>query len=241
MGFTAQDSLQPTERLPPVGRQIAKYLAMKEKLDFELIVDSRRGDREAMEELFRRHYSSSLRTANRILRSEEDALEMVQSAYLKAFQHFSSFREESSFKTWITRIVMNECMVYFRNPARRQKWASIDDVEQCRRTPVPLRDPMPNPEEYASRQEVAALIRTAAKGLPETFRPVFSCCVSGFSTRDTAQALGLTIQATKTRLFRARSHMRPHLESVWSRNTVAPARASSRVGSCDIAESGRAA
>lgn len=219
------------------GRQIAKYLAMKEKLDLELIVDSRRGDREAMEELFRRHYPSSVRTAYRILRSEEDSQEIVQSAYLKAFQHFSSFREQASFKTWITRIVINECMVYFRNPARRLKWASIEDIEQCRRTPVPLRDPMPNPEEYASRREIAALIATAAEGLPETFRPVFSCCVSGFSTKDTAQALGLTIQATKTRLFRARSHMRPHLESVWTRSTATPG----KVATCAVAESSRAA
>ena len=73
----------------------------------ELIAGAHSGDTEAMAELFRRHYSRSVGVARRILPVQEDCLDAVQSAYLSAFQNFQSFRSEASFKTWITRIVVN--------------------------------------------------------------------------------------------------------------------------------------
>src|SRR5260370_25611177 len=76
------------------------------------------GDTEAMAELFRRHYSRSVGVARRILPVQEDCLDAVQSAYLSAFQNFQSFRAEASFNTWITRIVVNQCLGRLRKPDR---------------------------------------------------------------------------------------------------------------------------
>src|SRR5262249_22422088 len=77
--------------------------------EIDLIPLARQGDRLAIAELFRRHYPSSLSVARRILGSGEDSYDAVQTAYCSAFEHFSSFRGEAGFRTWITRIVMNCC------------------------------------------------------------------------------------------------------------------------------------
>ena len=66
---------------------------------------------DAINKLFAEHYKASLRTAYRILRSKEDSEDVVQTAYCAAFRHFHRFRGESSFKTWITRIVVNCCLI----------------------------------------------------------------------------------------------------------------------------------
>ena len=81
------------------GEGIAANDTVKEKPDLELILESREGNRDALDELFRRHYPYSIWTARRILGSEDDSRDAVQTAYLSAFQHLSSFREEASFKT----------------------------------------------------------------------------------------------------------------------------------------------
>ena len=92
---------------------------MHDKPELELIAQSQQGDQAAIAELFSRHYSSCLRLARGILRSEDDSQDAVQSAYVSAFQHFYAFRGESSFRTWISRIVINRCMVQRRTPWRR--------------------------------------------------------------------------------------------------------------------------
>lgn len=187
---------------------------MKEKPDAELICDSRNGDSGAIGELFRRHYPYVVRIARNILHSEEDSLDAVQSAYLSAFQHFASFRQQASFNTWITKIVINKCMSYFRKPERRQTWVRLDDVAPDR--PIPhLTDPTPNPEECASDREIAAVVVNAAAGLPKGLQQVVNLCgLADFSTKDAAGALGITVPAVKVRLFRARSRMRVPLQAV---------------------------
>jgi len=99
---------------------------VQQRIESELIADGRNGDRQALSELFERHYRSSVRAARRILHSDEEALDAVQSAYLAAFQHFGSFRGEASFNTWITRIVKNQCLMYLRRPERRV-WAKLEE------------------------------------------------------------------------------------------------------------------
>jgi RNA polymerase sigma factor (sigma-70 family) len=85
-------------------------------------------EREAINELFAQHYRASLRIAFRILRSNEDANDAVQNAYCEAFRHFDNFRGESSFKTWITRIVVNCCSMHLRERRRRPQ-VPLDDVQ----------------------------------------------------------------------------------------------------------------
>src|SRR5580704_4795411 len=92
---------------------------MREKREPDLIAAAKLGDGAAIAELFERHYPSSLGVARRILRSEEESQDAVQSAYLSAFRHLRSFRGDAAFKTWITRIVTNHCLMRLRQPWRR--------------------------------------------------------------------------------------------------------------------------
>src|ERR1700688_2253395 len=97
-----------------------------EEPERELISQARNGDEDAMVELFRRHYTHSISVARRILPAQEEFLDAVQSAYLSAFRNFRSFRAEASFKTWITRIVLNQCLMRLREPHRHRVTLSLD-------------------------------------------------------------------------------------------------------------------
>jgi RNA polymerase sigma-70 factor (ECF subfamily) len=180
---------------------------MQQRCDSELIADARNGDSHALSELFERHYRSSVRIARRIVRSEDDALDMVQSAYLAAFQHLGSFRGEASFNTWMTQIVKNMCLMYLRRPEGRM-WANLEE-EGATRAVIAHAGVPPTPEDIAWTRQAAAALRDAAKRLPESVQEVYTlCCVSGLCVKEAAEMLGLTVPATKTRLFRAQQRMR---------------------------------
>ena len=101
--------------------------SVQPRLDSELLADGRNGDGQALSELFERHYTSSLRVARRILRSDEEAYDAVQSAYLAAFEHLHGFRGDAQFNTWMTRIVMNQCFIYLRRPERRRVYSNLEE------------------------------------------------------------------------------------------------------------------
>jgi RNA polymerase sigma-70 factor (ECF subfamily) len=204
-------ALLVTRRLS-FGISIAHRGGMHDISELELSEQSRSGNVSALAELFRRYYPTSVRMALGILRSHDDSLDAVQSAYLSAYQHFSSFRQDASFKTWISRIVINKCLGYFRQPARRLRWVWLDDVESSD-PPVLLPGHMPSPEDAASTREIAAALAQAIQKLPQPMRQVVQLCtIGGLSTAAAADALGLSIPATKTRLFRARAKMQAHLQ-----------------------------
>lgn len=154
-------------------------------------------------------------------RQHDEALDAVQSAYLSAFRNLDSFRGESSFKTWITRIVTNQCLMRLRERARGHfvelDAAGIDAVT------FPIADRAPTPEDLALRKELRSALADAAGRLPERLREVFlRYTLSGFSLEETASALGLTIPATKTRLFRARTRIRSRLKAIWTHRYIPP-------------------
>jgi len=183
----------------------------REKPEPELIGDARIGDKDAMAELFRRHYPHSIAVARRMLPAQGEFLDAVQSAYLSAFQNFQSFRAEATFKTWITRIVVNHCLMRLREPRRRQVVVNLDHPGVNGGRPTIVGN-SPTPEDLALRAELNRAVTDAAARLPKRLSEVFiRCNVSGLSIQDTASALGITVQATKTRLFRARSLMRQKL------------------------------
>jgi RNA polymerase sigma-70 factor (ECF subfamily) len=185
---------------------------LNETPETQLIGDARNGNRDAITELFRRHYAHSIAVARRILPAQEEFLDAVQSAYLSAFRNFQSFRGDASFKTWITRIVLNQCLMRLR----RRRWCrfglSLDLLERTGAPPSVAED-SPSPENLALRAEMESTVAKAVSKLPGPLRDVFTRCgVSGLTMRDTADALGLTVPATKTRLFRARLQLRQELQ-----------------------------
>ena len=205
---------------------------MPDKPELQLITDSRNGDTKAIGELFRRHYPLSITVARRILPARDESSDAVQSAYLSAFRNFNSFRGDSSFKTWITRIVINQCLMNVRNSARPQHFISLDDSVSGV-NPVVVRDIAPTPEDLMQSAGMRkTLVETIAR-LPQRLRETFTLyAISGLSIAETAQALGLTVPATKTRLFRARSFMRSALKNIrYKENRTA----GPRTGACSPA------
>jgi RNA polymerase sigma-70 factor (ECF subfamily) len=189
---------------------------MEHKAETELITGGQRGEQAAISELFSRYYSLCLRLANRILHSEEDSRDAVQSAFLSAFRHLHSFRGDSTFKTWLGRIVVNQCLMYLRQPERRLGWVNLDSLYQSGLADS-LTSPALTPEKLAFSGEVAAALADGMSRLPEPLREVFSLYSgSGLSLKEVAGTLGLTLPAVKTRLFRANLQMRSHLKPIWS-------------------------
>ena len=189
--------------------------SLNETPEPQLVGDARNGNRDAIAELSRRHYTYSVAVARRILPAQEEFLDAVQSAYLSAFRNFQSFRGDASFKTWITRIVLNECRMRLREPRRRRFTLSLD-LSGRGGAPPSIAVDSRTPEDLALRAEIASAVAEAVSKLPKALSDVFiRCSVSGLSIRDTADALGLTVQATKTRLFRARLQVRQELQKAF--------------------------
>jgi RNA polymerase sigma-70 factor (ECF subfamily) len=194
---------------------------MLQKSEPELIDAGKRGDKAAITELFERHYPSSLEVARRILRSEEESQDAVQSAYFAAFRNLHGFRGDASFKTWITRIVTNYCLMRLRQPEIRTRWITLDTLAANQGSL--LASPAPSPEKSAFCGEIASALSAAVSTLPKSLCEVFQLYAnSGLSLREVAAAMGLTLPAAKSRLFRANARMRKHLQPVWS-NTRGPA------------------
>jgi RNA polymerase sigma-70 factor, ECF subfamily len=187
---------------------------MHNKTELQLITDSRTGDVDAIAELFQRHYASSLGVARRILQARDESQDTVQSAYLAAFRNFSSFRGESSFKTWITKIVINQCVMHLRRSSRQRRWVSLD-YSFAGLVPEIAVDQAPTPEDLVRSAEIHQKVVDTAGRLPRPLRDAFLLsAIAGLSAAETAQALGLTVSATKTRIFRARSFMRSQLRDL---------------------------
>jgi RNA polymerase sigma-70 factor, ECF subfamily len=199
---------------------------MLQTSEAELIDAGKRGDKAAITELFERHYPSSLDVARRILRSEEESQDAVQSAYFAAFRNLHGFRGDAAFKTWITRIVTNYCLMRLRQPEIRTRWINLDTLATNKLATNKgslLASPTPSPEKSAFCGEIASALSAAASTLPKSLCEVFHLYAnSGLSLREVAAAMGLSLPAAKSRLFRANARMRKHLQPVWS-NTRGPA------------------
>lgn len=161
---------------------------------------------DAINKLFAEHYKASLRTAKGILRLREDSEGAVQTAYCAAFRHLHRFRGESSFKTWITRIVVNCCLMQLRDRRARPQ-VPLDDVEST------VASHGATPEVLCYLAELEAAHARAASGLPRVLRDVYAeSAISGIAFPKVADQLGLTATAAKSRLFRARRKVQHALQ-----------------------------
>jgi RNA polymerase sigma-70 factor (ECF subfamily) len=184
-----------------------------EDLDKTLVAQSRMGDQDAMAELVRRHYSTSMRVARSILRNESEAEDAVQTAYSAAFRHLDSFREDARFATWITRIVVNQSIMRLRR-LRRANCVSLEELTAERTLTRFLTSHDPNPEDAAGRRETSMVVLRAVGKLPQTLRKAYTLhAVKGLPLDQVAGKLGLTVAAAKTRVFRARTALRTRLQN----------------------------
>ena len=178
-----------------------------------LVNAARKGDIAAFEELVRRYDRNVFRIAQHITQNREDAEDVVQDAFLKAYQNLGQFQGQSKFYTWLVRIAVNEALMRLRR-RRPERMVSLDEDVKTEEDSMPreIADWTPNPEQQYNQAELKDILSRTIQGLPTSFRTVFVLRdVEGLSTEETAEALGLSIPAVKSRLLRARLQLRERL------------------------------
>lgn len=190
-----------------------------EQSESALVTAAKAGDYDAFEQLVNRYEHKIYRLGLNITGNAEDAEDVLQETFLKAFENLPRFREDSRFYTWIVRIGVNQALMKLRK-RRTDKSVSLDDPieENGEIIPRDFADWKPNPEQLLGRTETREIMERAIRNLPESFRTVFQLRdVEGLSTEETAEMLGLTISAVKARLFRARLRLREELTKIFKR------------------------
>ncbi|HZT30115.1 MAG TPA: sigma-70 family RNA polymerase sigma factor [Bryobacteraceae bacterium] len=173
-----------------------------------LVRQAQAGDQDAFGELMRRHYTASLKTAISILRVREEAEDEVQNAYWKAYQYVGQFQGDAQFSTWLTRIVVNQCLMRLRQ-ARRARFVYLEDADLGRLEPLAEEE---SPEQALGRKEVAALLMREIRRIPPLWRNAFVLRdVRENSVEQAAAKLGISDGAVKSRLLRARQELRKRL------------------------------
>src|ERR1039457_603304 len=189
--------------------------------EMELVRRAKRGDDSAFEELVRRYDRNVFRIAQHITQNREDAEDVVQDAFLKAYGNLAQFQEQSKFYTWLVRIAVNEALMRLRR-RRPERMVSLDEDIKTEDDSMPreVADRAPNPEQLYSQGGLKEILGKTIQGLPPSFRTVFVLRdVEGLSTEETADALDLSVPAVKSRLLRARLQLRERL-SKYFKNRV---------------------
>jgi RNA polymerase sigma-70 factor, ECF subfamily len=187
-----------------------------------LVRAAKGGDDAAFGELVRRYDRNVFRIAQHITQNREDAEDVVQDAFLKAYTNLQQFQEQSKFYTWLVRIAVNEALMKLRK-RRPERTVSLDEEIQVGQDTVPreVADWSPNPEQNYNQAELREILSRTIQGLPPGFRTVFILRdVEGLSTEETAEALELSIPAVKSRLLRARLQLRERLNRFFAKPTV---------------------
>ncbi|MGA3075968.1 MAG: RNA polymerase sigma factor [Bryobacteraceae bacterium] len=189
---------------------------MSPKLDeASLIRAVQRGDQDAFEQLVRAYDQSVLRLAVNLLRSQEDARDVFQEAFLRVFRSIDSFRFDCSFHTWLYRIVTNICLDYLRKrKVRKEEPAVVDTPEGPldRMNDFQEEAPHADPERNLWNVQIGQRIEGALGGLTPRERMVFELRhYQGLRLRNIGEILGTSEEAAKNCLFRATQKMRAEL------------------------------
>jgi RNA polymerase sigma-70 factor (ECF subfamily) len=174
--------------------------------DEEVVARVLAGETAFFEIIMRRYNQRLYRAARAILRDDAQAEEVVQAAYVQAYEHLPQFAGRASFAAWLIRIAVNEGLARLR----RRKLYENDAGEGDRMDR--FASPMPDPEQAAATSEICKLLEQMIEALPDGNRAVFILRdVEGMSTAETSDALHITEENVKTRLHRARSALRKAL------------------------------
>ena len=185
--------------------------------DVALIQAAQQGDHDAFERLVRLYDQSVLRLALNLLRSEEDARDAYQEAFLKAYSNLGSFRFECSFHTWLYRIVTNICLDHLRKRSVRKEDPPVVETADGQRDLFDaLQDTRPeaDPERDLLRRELGRRIERALDKLGARERLVFEMKhYQGLRLRAIGEMLSTTEETAKNCLYRATQKLRTELSS----------------------------
>ncbi len=184
-----------------------------------LVERARNGDAAAFSELVTQYERKIFRLAKHITQNDEDAEDVLQETFLKAYSHLDSFQGQSKFYTWIVRIAVNEALMKLRK-RKSSRTVSLDEPtdtgEDTMVREIAVWDE--DPEQKYSRDELREILDKAVESLKPAFRTVFVLRdIEELSTEETASALDISIPAVKSRLLRARLQLREKLTKFFRR------------------------
>lgn len=187
--------------------------------ELDLIAKAKSGNAGAFSTLLEKYERKIFRLAQHITQNREDAEDVLQETFLKAYEHLDQFQGNSKFYTWIVRIAVNQALMKLRKRKTDRTVSmdeGIDTGEDIVTREIAAWDE--NPEQRYSRDEMNEILQTAVDSLAPPYRTVFVLRdVEELSTEETAEALDLSIPAVKSRLLRARLQLRDKLTKFFKR------------------------
>ena len=189
-----------------------------------LVAQARLGDSAAFNGLAERYQRNIFRLAQNITQNREDAEDVLQETFLKAYEHLPDFHGDSKFYTWIVRIAVNEALMKLR----KRKWDKtvwLDEPVETGEDTVAREVAVweDNPEQRYAKEELHEILDKAVNGLAPPYRTVFVLRdMEGLSTEETAEALELSVPAVKSRLLRARLQLRDKLTAFFKKKVEDP-------------------
>jgi len=179
-----------------------------------LVAAAKNGDEQAFETLFKRYQRRTFAVVLRYTRVVEDAEDIVQQSFYKAFVHLCQFQGESSFSTWLTRIAINEALMFLRSIGAVRK-VSIDDIlDAGSADSLGTPDSNADPETRCSQREEARILSKAVRNLRPGLRTTIVLSeLRELSTSETARRMGLSVATVKARRFRGKRELRQKLAS----------------------------
>jgi RNA polymerase sigma-70 factor, ECF subfamily len=194
-----------------------------------LVAKAKSGHGDAFGELYKRHQPRTYRAAFRILRNQQDAEDAVQRAFQRAFVKLEGFREDSTFATWLTRIVINEALILLRQRRIREPLHENSVNAAPADGGVEIADGGPTPEEILCKSERRAALLQAVGRLRKNLKAVvLHRELKGLTSAETAEVLGLSVSAVKARAYHARRSLRKSLARKFAMGKLVPNR--ERVG-----------
>ena len=183
---------------------------LKELRDEDIVSRVLAGETALFEIVMRRYNQRLYRISRAILRDDGEAEDVMQDAYVRAYEHLDQFAGRAAFSTWLTRIAVHEALARKR---RRGRYDDLDALQATHGDSMPiLKSSAPSPETDASSSETRRILESAIEALPEAYRAIVVLReVEEMSVADTAASLGLTEGTVKTRLHRAHAMLRKEL------------------------------
>jgi RNA polymerase sigma-70 factor (ECF subfamily) len=182
--------------------------------ELELVRLALSRDEAAVRAIIKANNRRLYRLARGILRNDNEAEDVVQETYVRAFTHLAEFRGDSGLSTWLSRIAMNEALGRLRRQRPSVELSSLPSgTLEAQIIQFPLLSATDDPERTMAQREIQHVVEGAIDELPEPFRMVFiTRVVEGMNVEETADILGLKPETVKTRLHRARTMLRDNVE-----------------------------
>jgi RNA polymerase sigma-70 factor (ECF subfamily) len=194
------------ETVNQIPIEFARPAAAVTLTDEEIVARVCAGERELFELLMHRHNSRVYHAARAILHDGGETEDVMQDAYLRAYEHLRDFEGRARFSTWLTRIAVNEALARVRQKKR------LDSLDSCTEEQSIFTTPASSPEQQTSDAEMRGLLEKAVGVLPEALRAVFVLrAIEGMSGAEVAERLNISKETVKTRMFRARRRLQKML------------------------------